>query len=262
MSASGSTDPSARAPATRTLGEGVESGGRIRVRSGIDRSTEVRPITAADVDRFVEAVRGSKESDSFDMARAMLDRGIRTESIYMDLLAPAARRMGELWVEDRCDFLDVTMAVGRLQRVMRILSQSFLDEAGTAHQVGSIILTALPGHHHSFGLFLAAEFFVRDGWGVSVGAPISNFDLHTALRADWFDVVAFSVATTDEIVRLAAEIQTARRNSRNPRVKILVGGRVFRDQPELAERVGADAAAGDARDGPAIASRLLGSGAA
>ena len=120
------------------------------------------------------------------------------------------------------------------------------------------MLTSLPGHQHTFALFMVAEFFVRAGWSVSIGAPVSNYDLNTALRADWFDVVAFSVSLSDEVGRLTAEIRTARRSSKNPNVKILVGGRPFVENPGLAQRIGADGVAtGDAREGPILARRML-----
>ena len=36
----------------------------------------------------------------------------------VDLLAPAARLLGEYWEDDRCDFVDVTMGLWRLQEVV------------------------------------------------------------------------------------------------------------------------------------------------
>ena len=43
--------------------------------------------------------------------------GMPVETLYLDLLAPAARHLGELWCADACDFASVTLALGRLQEV-------------------------------------------------------------------------------------------------------------------------------------------------
>jgi methanogenic corrinoid protein MtbC1 len=255
MSTSGPSDGSARAPAARMMGEGIDSGtSRRAIR--LPAAFLGGDIDANRLEQFVAAIRGPQEAECLKFVQRMLADGTSAETIYLDLLAPAARRMGELWDQDTCDFLDVSMAVGRLQRVLRSLSHAFLDEGTSPDHAGSIILTCLPGHNHTFGLFLVAEFFVRAGWAVSIGAPVSNYDLHTALRADWFDVVAFSVSLREDVGRVASEIRTVRRNSRNPRVKVIVGGRLVADHPELVAQLGADGATTDAREGPVLAHRL------
>ena len=51
-------------------------------------------------------------------ARAMLSRGICLETLWLDVLAPAARRLGSLWLNDGCSFVDVTAGVASLQEVL------------------------------------------------------------------------------------------------------------------------------------------------
>ncbi|MFN3162956.1 MAG: hypothetical protein ACE37N_05630, partial [Pseudohongiellaceae bacterium] len=47
--------------------------------------------------------------------------GASLEWLYMELMGPAARRLGYLWEEDYCSIIDVTLGVGRLQQVLREL---------------------------------------------------------------------------------------------------------------------------------------------
>jgi methanogenic corrinoid protein MtbC1 len=72
--------------------------------------------------------------------------------------------------------------------------------------------------------------------------------LTAAVRGNWFTLVGFSLSCDAGLERMAAQIVSVRRASRNPAVVILAGGRVFNDRPELVTRVGADWTARDARD--------------
>ena len=60
----------------------------------------------------------------------------RSSTIFLDLLAPTARRLGEMWETDTTDFANVTLAVSRLQRIMRHLGETFAD-ADAVHVAGA-----------------------------------------------------------------------------------------------------------------------------
>lgn len=49
-------------------------------------------------------------------------QGATVGSLYISLLAPAAQHLGDWWRTDRCDFTEVSLALSRLQRLMRNLA--------------------------------------------------------------------------------------------------------------------------------------------
>lgn len=211
--------------------------------------------------RFLDLVLGPDDAAPQALVRALLARGVEVGAIYLELLGPTAVALGEMWVEDTCDFFDVTVAVGRLQRAVRELGQGFVTSgagvAGGAEPAGRVLLSCLPGDQHTLGMYMVAEFLLRDGWGVRVGTPATRDDLGALLRDEWFDVVGFSAACDARLLALRHEVAAVRRHSRNPHVRVLVGGRIFVEHPELAERVGADACAASAADAPSRARALL-----
>jgi methanogenic corrinoid protein MtbC1 len=69
------------------------------------------------------------------------------------------------------------------------------------------------------------------------------------------------MACDSSLPRLKRELQAIRRTSRNPAVRLMVGGRAFDDDPALVRRVGADGTARDARTAPDTAAALLEAGA-
>ncbi len=225
-------------------------------------SDQTRRISNEELNAFIDEVVGADDSAAPIFVRRLLEEGVSVEAIYLDLLAPTARELGIRWEDDECSFVDVTVALGRLQRVLRDLSQYFQAESAQApDSAGHVLLTCLPGEQHTLGLILVAEFLMRDGFRVLVGAPWSEEDLLTQVRTEWFDVVGFSAGCDSRLSHLKREIARIRTASRNPNVRILVGGQVFSLEHELVKRVGADGWARDAKEAPTIVRNLLETGA-
>ncbi|MEO8333553.1 MAG: cobalamin-dependent protein [bacterium] len=228
-------------------------------------STPARPVARASeqsfdedqISAFVEIVLGEDDSKVGAFVHELRAAGCSVESIYLDLLAPAAHALGERWTEDACDFVDVTLAMGRLQLVLRDLSHMFVRDRSDLELVGRVLLSCVPGEQHALGIFMVAEFFIRDGWGVRVGPPLSERDLLADVRSVWYDVIGFSVSCGSRLDHLKREIRKVREQSLNQGVLIMVGGRTFNDQPELVARVGADASAVNAELAPERARQLL-----
>lgn len=226
------------------------------------RPIESRPLTPLPQDEalvreFVKAALATSDTEIRAFVDAQLAEARSVQSIYLDLLAPAARVLGEMWVEDSCDFVEVTMAVGRLQLVLRDLSQLFVRDRPQEQVAGRVLLACVPGDQHSLGLFMVAEFFVRDGWEVHVGPPLTDEQLLADVRSEWYDVVGFSVSCDSRLDHLKREIHRVRHASLNRDVVVLAGGRVFNEHPSLVERIGADASAANAELAPECARRLL-----
>ncbi len=219
-------------------------------------------LREGDREHFLDLVLGKEEEAPRAFVAALLGRGVSVGTIYLELLGPTAVALGDLWTEDACDFFDVTVAVGRVQQSVRELGQGFAadgaDRAGGAEApTGHVLLSCVPGDQHTLGMYMVAEFLLRDGWGVRVGTPRTGDELGALLSGDWFDVVGISTACDTRVRALRHEITAVRRQSRNPHVRVLVGGRLFLDHPELAGRVGADGFATSASDAPSRARALL-----
>lgn len=183
--------------------------------------------------------------------------GVTLETLYLDVLTPAARRLGELWEADLCDFTQVTIGLWRLQQLMYELSPAFQDDAQRGVQLHRAMLVPVPGSQHTLGLLMVAEFFRRAGWGVWGDPAAAQADLVEAAQTNWFDLVGFSVGTVSQLGNLKAAIAAIRRASLNPAIVIMVGGPVFLDSPALVAEVGADATAPDAALAVGVAVRLI-----
>uniref|UniRef100_UPI0025EE1A91 cobalamin B12-binding domain-containing protein n=1 Tax=Tardiphaga sp. TaxID=1926292 RepID=UPI0025EE1A91 len=179
------------------------------------------------------------------------------DSILLELLAPAARHLGTLWDTDATDFVTVTLGVSRLQRIMRRLSEAFFQQGHGANRGESALLTIIPGEQHSFGLSMVAEFFRRAGWNLCTGPFTSHQELTSLVQHHWFDVVGFSVSSDRRLEELKKDIGAIRRDSRNRRVGIILGGPMLIAQPGLVASMGADMMSIDATTAPEQARGLI-----
>ena len=211
----------------------------------------------AEIDEVTALVLAGNIAEARLCAEAVLSRGVDFESLSLDLLAPAARRMGAMWVEDVCDFTAVSIGVWRLYQILRDLSPRLPRVSPIDSRSRRILLTVLPGEQHCFGMSILADFFRNAGWQVFPGPVTSIEELGRLVSGRWFAVVGISLSWSARIETLAASIRDIRRNSRNKTVGIMVGGGLFSEQPELVRLVGADATAPDARSAPAQAERLV-----
>jgi methanogenic corrinoid protein MtbC1 len=192
------------------------------------------------------------------LVEAMLLNGMSLQTVYLDVLAPTARRLGVLWTEDVFDMADVTMGLWRLKEVMRELSPAFQSSGQFQDHGRSVLLLPAPGETHSFGLAMVSEFFSRDGWNVAGGPTTGDRNIGDWVRGTWFAVVGFSVGCDMSLDALATGIRLVRQRSRNRGVGIMVGGPVFTLNPELAAQVGADATAIDGAHAVIQAHSLVG----
>jgi len=204
-------------------------------------------VTVLHVTDLVGLVLSRGEPEAVAFVEAMHGQGAAAESLYLDLLAPAARRLGEMWEDDTCDFTEVTIGLWRLQNAMRELSPSFLRSANTRSNGPRVLLVPLPGEDHTFGLSMVYEFFCRAGWNAWSGPVESSADLRGLVRREWVEVIGFSLACDEKLDAVRTEIRSVRRASMNPGLAVLVGGPGFTANPCLAAEVGADGTAIDGR---------------
>ncbi len=218
---------------------------------------DVVALDAGVVPKLAQIILANDAGVASAFIEGLLAQGVALETVYLNVLAPTARHLGQLWDDDITDFTQVTIGLWRLQQLMYEFSPAFQDDAEHGVTLHRTMLVPVPGSQHTLGLLMVAEFFRRAGWGVWGDPGASVTDLLKAARTQWFDMIGFSVGSQTHFEALTEAIGAIRKASLNPAITVMVGGPVFVANPELVATVGADATAADAAKAVDCATALV-----
>jgi methanogenic corrinoid protein MtbC1 len=214
-------------------------------------------ITEEHIDALVQLVLQGEATAYVEALRA---KGLPAHLLFLDLLAPAARKLGQLWEEDSCDFADVTLGVMRLRHVMRVLGAALESETVASPAAPRVLLFQAPGEQHGFGLAMVTQFFSAAGFRVRTEPAPASAELLALVAGEWFGLAGVSVACADHAPAVGQLLADMRRVSRNQRLGIMAGGNAFAMQPALGREIGADLTATDGlqavNDARALLARL------
>ena len=214
-------------------------------------------ITPQDVEEFSLLSTRSDARELLDFVDKCLANGTSVDSIYVDLLAPTARRLGEYWESDERDFVDVTMGLWRIQEILRELTLRIPPPAIAGFGQRSALFSTMPGEQHSFGTLMIAECFYRAGWDADIMIEPSQSELIGKFAGRHYDLIGLTVSLDCPKATLSGLVSAIRSVSSNPATRIMMGGRVINDDPGLIEECGADATAADAPSAVILADLLV-----
>lgn len=204
-------------------------------------------VDAEDIDAFAAMMVALDLRKAGIVVARALGSGVPVETVLLELLSPTAQRLGQMWVDDDLTFTDVTVGLCTLQNLLRSVTTGDAVEPRPLID-GRVLIAATPGEQHTFGVLMLESFFRRAGWD-TVGMPLADAcDICAAVSRRDFAIAGFSLARESAIDDLAQLIDEVRAASRSKTLLVMVGGRVFNDDPALVRLVGADLTARDAKE--------------
>jgi methanogenic corrinoid protein MtbC1 len=225
---------------------------------GAGAPVAVKPLPDQAFESVLNAILNYDSKQAIRIVDTLLEDRVPLQVLYLGLFAPTARRIGELWEDDRLDFLEVTQALAAIQLVLHHMSESAASEPTQYDSTRRILIARAPGEQHIFGVLTVSEFFRLGGWEVEGGISQEADDSLLQLVSErWFALVGLSAATEGRISALTEVIPRIRAASKNRRLGVMVGGPAFLENASLFEAVGADAMAADADQAVGRAEGLL-----
>jgi MerR family transcriptional regulator, light-induced transcriptional regulator len=183
------------------------------------------------------------------------ERGLPMNTLFIELLEPTARHLGEMWNRDECDFIDVTLGVARLQKLLAVFNDTHGIPALDTRR--HVLMAMTPGDQHYFGVTMVERFLLAAGWQVQTELSATSEEIADAARNRWFAVVGLTAGSERQLDVLRSTIALVRKQSLNPAIGVMVGGPMFTANPALADDVGADATAPNAPAAVLVAQKLF-----
>ena len=216
----------------------------LRVRDG--RAMPLDDVRTAQIaDRMIAACL-ARESDAMHTLAAVLQaEGVAPDDLTDCIIPVAARELGRAWEDDRLSFVEVTLAMTRIQRFLRD-TLADVPEDGP----GPSVLFALPeGEQHTLGGLLAVRQLRRMRCSVCLRIGEKARSVVELLHMRRFDALFISVATAEGLEIACDLIKSVRHGYPHP-LPVAVGGAVLcgTDQAtadRMQKRIGAEIVSND-----------------
>ena len=212
----------------------------------ITQSDESGHPTEADILKLSSLILGPDNSDAVEYINALREKGLTLDNLYLELLEPTARYLGELWIVDKIDFFAVTIGVGRMQRIVHHFAD--LDKLGPYDEKRRALMLVPPGEDHTFGSQLVQRFLRAADWSVVALDGSETRKAADVVSREWVVVVGISISADVDVDDMRQMIKSIRSRSLNPHIGIMIGGPKIALSPDLVDEVGAD---GQAQNAPA-----------
>lgn len=221
----------------------------------IEAVIETLAPTSKDISGLAEIVLGNDLEAAMAYVIVLRDQGLSMDTLFVELLEPTARYLGHLWDEDECDFIDVTLGVARLQKLLATFNNSHMLPGLDKRR--NVLMAVTPGDQHYFGATMVERFLLAAGWTVQSEFNGNSAKIADLARMEWFAVAGLTAGSERLLGALKETITLVREKSCNPAIGIMVGGPMFTTNPSLAFEVGADATAPNAPTAVLIAQKLF-----
>jgi MerR family transcriptional regulator, light-induced transcriptional regulator len=168
--------------------------------------------------------------------------GLDIRTLYEEVLQPAQREIGRLWQENRITVADEHLATAITQAAMsRVYDELFRVEPRAGR---TLIAACADTERHELGLRMVCDLLELDGWDTCyLGATVPIESLVDIVRERRPRAVALSASIAPHLQRLQSAIAAIRETLGAATPLIMVGGRLFQDDPALGQLIGADVTA-------------------
>lgn len=175
-----------------------------------------------------------------------------------EVLEPVLIEMGNLWSKEKLSLAQGYVSAKITEDVLLKALNSPDWQPGTTKKQVPVILANIEDDFHSLGRKMVGTFLQASGWLVhDLGNDVTASELVDAAveyQAPIIGVSAMMYTTALNIKKVRDEI-----NNRNlqDKIKLAVGGAIFKVRPELTAEVGGDGTTASAIHAPELFSELL-----
>lgn len=204
------------------------------------------------IDRIIHSDRpGASEL----IARWVAQQG--NENLLVEVLGPALRSIGELWQGEDYSLAHAYVAAKIVEDALERYEVAQPRSGVPIRTRGPVVIGNIEDDCHPLGRRIVSTFLRAQEWEVvdlGIDVEYQRFvDKAEEVGARVIGVSAMIYSTAENIVGVREEID---RRGLTDRIRLAVGGAVFRLRPELVSEVGGDGTVGDALGAADLFSRL------
>jgi len=208
------------------------------VRPQVPAQRGYRPMTAdlgrETVEAYLRQAIGGDGRAGVRLALDLIDNGVPSSDVIVNLLAAAQREVGERWLANQWTVAEEHLASGVSQKALDAVAHTIEPPAAT----GFIVVACAEGDWHSLPAQMFAEMLRAQGFTVAfLGASTPADHVADFLSRQRPDALAVSCNLPLFFGGVTRLVDAAHRQD----IPVLAGGRALGHRPLRAARLGADA---------------------
>ena len=194
---------------------------------------------------FAEAAIDGQPARAWAVIVRLLEQGCPPARITSDVLAPAQRRVGELWEAELISVAEEHAVAAVTEYCLDRLWQHVAETPA----VGRVLVTGVDGEWHTLTSRIVAAAWRASGLEVVALTPsLPAADLEAFARRDEASVAGVSCSVPAHLLGAWLTINALRTAG----LQVVVGGHAFDAYPHLGTRLGADEYVGDPFEAVAV----------
>ncbi len=180
-----------------------------------------------------------------DLIDELVNMGVTVAEIYEHVFQVTQYEVGALWQKNEITVAHEHYCTAATQLIMSRLYPIIFSNKKNGRK---LIACSVASELHEIGIRMVSDFFEMDGWDTYyMGSNMPELHLLNSIQEHDANLLAISVTMPIHISRAESIIRKVRANPDFGHLKIMAGGYPFSIVPGLAEIIGADATALNAR---------------
>lgn len=187
-------------------------------------SKQSKPVKQSEesIQALTQALISAEDGDIALLVDRYHQMGVDITALYLSYLAPAAKLLGEYWVQDKVSLTDVTVGTGRIYALMRGFAMRLPPPALPIGKAA--FFASVPGETHTLGVKMAADLYRQEGWRIDVEMGVPHDVLVDRIVASGHLLVGISAGGIHALPDLARLVLALRVSA--PHALILVSGNI------------------------------------
>ena len=214
-------------------------------------STPDHPLSTPEkIERAI--IEGEREAIG-PLVNQALAEGTPPFSIFVDLMTPAIRKLGDLFGQ-RLKFIPHLIAgADTMKKGVEVL-QPYIEAKGPTEPKGTIVFATVKGDIHDIGKNICILMLRNFGYRViDLGRNVPLETILEAAEKEKAQIIALSALMTTTMIQMKIALDTVR--ERNLPFRVMVGGAVV--TPKFATEIGADGYGKDVGEVVPLTERIL-----
>lgn len=208
-------------------------------------------------DQFLNHLLKMDTDQAYQYVLQKIEEGMSIKDIYLNVFQPTLYKVGELWQQRIISVAKEHYITAAIQHIIgKLYPLMFVSRKESIYSMTAV---CAGDELHEIGMRMIADFFELSGWDthfLGSNLPINMITEH--MKEHPTDVLAISATTSQHILEVKALIQSIKQDEKLKHIKVLVGGKVFNETPNLWKTIGADAYALEPEQAILLANLIVG----